>query len=193
MTSPEQAMAARLTAAVEHLHALGLDDAAELLREVGFDCLSHVETLTQQVAELRAGRVRCRTCGADDAAIDKAECYNCRNAVCHALEEAEQENARLTAEIDAAWFGIDHGFDIESRAELEKQSKTNGFKYGLAQAVHHMWKRNPKVQQAEQARDAALTSIAKNTCCAGCQEAALVARAALKLMPAPAQETERGR
>ena len=53
---------------------------------------------------------------------------------------------RAEAEIDAAWFGIAHGYDnIESRAELEQQSKTNGFKYGLAQAVHHIWKRDPNV------------------------------------------------
>ena len=45
-------------------------------------------------------------------------------------------------EIDAAWFMIEHGWDIESRAELEKASATNGFKYGLAQAVHHMHKRH---------------------------------------------------
>jgi hypothetical protein len=51
----------------------------------------------------------------------------------------------LEAEIDAAWFGIKNGYDIESRAELEAQSKTNGFKYGLPQAVHHIWKREPKI------------------------------------------------
>lgn len=53
---------------------------------------------------------------------------------------------RLEAEIDAAWFGIEHGYDIESRAELEAQSQTNGFRFGLAQDVHHIWKREPKVR-----------------------------------------------
>lgn len=59
---------------------------------------------------------------------------------------AEPRVKELEAEIDAAWFGIEHGFDIETRADLEAQSKTNGFKYGLAQAVHHLWKRDPKVE-----------------------------------------------
>lgn len=62
------------------------------------------------------------------------------------LTEAHGEIAKLNDEIDAAWSGIENGFDIESRAELEKAAKTNGFKYGLAQAVHHIWKRNPKVE-----------------------------------------------
>ncbi len=70
-----------------------------------------------------------------DAAIERAN----TNA---AMVEA------LKAEIDAAWFSIDHGWDIESREELERQSKTNGFKYGLAQAVHHMWKRPRRAQEA---------------------------------------------
>lgn len=55
-----------------------------------------------------------------------------------------EENERLKAEIDAAWFNIEHGWDIESRAELESQARTNGFKFGLAQAVCHMWKRELK-------------------------------------------------
>lgn len=37
-----------------------------------------------------------------------------------------------------------HGWHMESRAELEQQAKTNGFKFGLAQAVHHIWKRKTK-------------------------------------------------
>ncbi len=45
------------------------------------------------------------------------------------------------AEINAAWQMIEQGWDIESREELERQAATNGFKFGLAQAVHHMWKR----------------------------------------------------
>lgn len=47
-------------------------------------------------------------------------------------------------EVNAAWFQIDNGFEMESREQLEAEAKTNGFHYGLAQAVHHMWKRTPK-------------------------------------------------
>lgn len=54
---------------------------------------------------------------------------------------------KARAEIDAAWHMIENGWDIESRAELEKQAATNGFQYGLAQAVHHMWKRELKARK----------------------------------------------
>jgi hypothetical protein len=59
--------------------------------------------------------------------------------------EKDREIALLKAEIEAAWFGIEHAFDIESRELIERESKTNGFKFGLAQAVHTIWKREPKV------------------------------------------------
>lgn len=51
------------------------------------------------------------------------------------------ELVRLRAEIDAAWFSILHGWDIEDREYFEREAPGNGFKYALAQAVHHMWKR----------------------------------------------------
>lgn len=51
------------------------------------------------------------------------------------------------AEIDAAWQMIDNSFDIEPRAELEAEAKTSGFNFGLAQAAHHIWKRDPKVSK----------------------------------------------
>lgn len=66
-----------------------------------------------------------------------------------ALAEQDAEIAKLRAEIDAAWLGIENGFDIEPRAELEQQSRTNGFRFGLAQAAHHMWKRDPHVEELE--------------------------------------------
>lgn len=59
-------------------------------------------------------------------------------------QRAVAEIKRLHAEIDAAWFGIKNGWDIENRAYFERESKTNGFGSALAQAVHHMWKRRVK-------------------------------------------------
>lgn len=60
-----------------------------------------------------------------------------------------------TGEIDAAWQQIENGWDIETRAELEADAKTNGFRYGLAQAVHHMWKRDRKVEALQAKLDEA--------------------------------------
>lgn len=71
----------------------------------------------------------------------------------------------LRAEIEAAWFGIEHGYEIEERALIEKEAKTNGFKYGLAQAVHTIWKREPKVIAA---RMDALTEALQ--CCSDLSE-----------------------
>ncbi len=90
-------------------------------------------------------------------------CESCRDAATDMLKEADIVAAALRAydpsqaqaEIDAAWFMIDKGWDIESRAELEKQAKTNGFKFGLAQAIHHLHKRcvieNPDFLRASEA------------------------------------------
>ncbi len=70
---------------------------------------------------------------------------------------------RLQAEIDAAWQMIEQGWDIESREELERQAATNGFKFGLAQAVHHMWKRcvkeNPAFLRSATPAAPALTAL----------------------------------
>jgi pyrroloquinoline quinone (PQQ) biosynthesis protein C len=81
----------------------------------------------------------------------------------HRAEAAERARNTALAEIDAAWDYISHGYAIESREELEQAAKTNGFKYGLAQAMHHIWKRLPIIgdlladRDARQAeRDAAL-------------------------------------
>lgn len=64
------------------------------------------------------------------------------------------ENERLKAQIEAAWFGIEHGYDIEDRAIIEREAKTNGFRFGLAQAIHTIWKREPTVERIEAERDA---------------------------------------
>jgi len=65
------------------------------------------------------------------------------------LRDLWADHQRLTAEIEATWKGIERGFAIEPRALIEQESKTNGFKYGLAQAIHTIWKREPKVEAAE--------------------------------------------
>lgn len=56
--------------------------------------------------------------------------------------------AELRAEIDSAWQIIESCYDIEPRTELEEAAKTNGFKYGLAVAVHTIFKRDAKVADA---------------------------------------------
>ena len=62
-----------------------------------------------------------------------------RDRILHLLE--------CEKEVDAAWAMILRGYGegIESREQLEAEARTNGFRYGLAQAVHHMWKRDPKM------------------------------------------------
>jgi septal ring factor EnvC (AmiA/AmiB activator) len=54
--------------------------------------------------------------------------------------------AELEAEVDAAWATIRNTFDVEPRSQLEAEAKDNGFKYGLAQAIHHIWKRDAKIE-----------------------------------------------
>ncbi len=53
-------------------------------------------------------------------------------------EQAEQER-------DAAWQHIERAWDIEPRAYFEKEAPSNGFKWPLVQAIHHIWKRDAKV------------------------------------------------
>lgn len=78
---------------------------------------------------------------ADQRTISYSSMTITRRAAAQILEAVDEPNA----EIDAAWAYIKSGYDCESREELEQQSRTNGFKYGLAQAMHHIWKRNPEV------------------------------------------------
>ena len=60
---------------------------------------------------------------------------------------AEYQTAPLRAEIDAAWEYLRNGYDIEPREYFEKEAPRNGFKYALAMAMHHIWKRELKVRQ----------------------------------------------
>ena len=65
------------------------------------------------------------------------------------LHGERQRNAAAEAEIEAAWKLIDTEYAIEPREQLEAEAKTNGFKHGLAQAIHTIWKRDPKVEDVE--------------------------------------------
>lgn len=88
--------------------------------------------VTPKVRHCGCGVKDCPSCGLDDALAELAV----------PLAPTPPETKTLAEqEIDAAWFMIEHGWDIETRAELEKAAKTNGFKFGLAQAIHHLGKR----------------------------------------------------
>ncbi len=75
---------------------------------------------------------------------------------CHEMAyEVCRERDAQAAEIEAAWKMIESEFDIEPRAQIEAEAKTNGFKYGLAQAIHAIWKRDAKVSGLTAVRTAA--------------------------------------
>lgn len=62
------------------------------------------------------------------------------------LVAADVERKNLAAEIDSAWWYIEHGYDIETRQECEVEFlKGAGWKSPLELAMHLIWKRNPKV------------------------------------------------
>lgn len=44
-------------------------------------------------------------------------------------------------EIEAFWQGVQRGWDIEPREYFEREAPKNGFKFPIAQALHHIWKR----------------------------------------------------
>jgi len=68
-------------------------------------------------------------------------------------------DTRAAAEIEATWRLIESEFDIEPRAQIEAEAKTNGFKYGLAQAIHTIWKRDPKVAGLAAAAEEAVAKL----------------------------------
>jgi len=82
-----------------------------------------------------------------EAGIDMTE----PNKRLHAMIDAAKQkqlsppDTLAAAEIEATWRLIENEYDIEPRAQIEAEAKTNGFKYGLAQAIHTIWKRDPKV------------------------------------------------
>lgn len=76
----------------------------------------------------------------------------------------EQRVEELERDIDKFWHYVENAYDIEPRAYFEKEAPTNGFGSPLAQASHHIWKRDPKVGELErevaalkEQRDAALS------------------------------------
>ena len=62
------------------------------------------------------------------------------------LHQVERELYAAKAEIEATWSMIEQEYDLESRTELEQEASRNGFMCGLAQAIHHLWKRDVKVE-----------------------------------------------
>jgi hypothetical protein len=61
----------------------------------------------------------------------------------------KQTHTSMRDEIDATWAAIENGFNIEPRAYFEQEAPRNGFRFALVQAVHHLWKRDAKVQDLE--------------------------------------------
>lgn len=48
-------------------------------------------------------------------------------------------------EIEAAWKMIEQCYHLEPREVIEREAKTNGFRFGLVQAIFSLWKREAKV------------------------------------------------
>jgi hypothetical protein len=72
-------------------------------------------------------------------------------------DAARAELAKLKSDIDRFWFYVEHAYDIEPRSYFEgNPPDASVFGSPLAQAAHHIWKRDPKVQsaKAEGAREA---------------------------------------
>jgi len=92
----------------------------------------------------------------DEALIDQCHKDSLAQAF---IAHAAAATAAGEAEIEAAWRLIESEFDIEPRAQIEAEAKTNGFKYGLAQAIHTIWKRDPKVADLASAAEAMLKIV----------------------------------
>jgi len=93
-------------------------------------------------------------CDPDAARI--VACVNaCAGIPTDQLSQPSPPDDLAAAEIESAWRLIESEFDIEPRAQIEAEAKTNGFKYGLAQAIHTIWKRDPKVAGLARELDAA--------------------------------------
>jgi hypothetical protein len=92
-----------------------------------------VATLRERVAPLDEGPV-CLL--ADYQAMrDRAEAAEAR------VRELEQER-------DAFWQMVTAGWDIEDRAYFESKARAMGYGSPEAMAAHHVWKRDPRVEQA---------------------------------------------
>jgi hypothetical protein len=65
-------------------------------------------------------------------------------------EAAEARVRELEQERDAFWQMVTAGWDIEDRAYFESKAKAMGYGSPEAMAAHHVWKRDPRVEQARQ-------------------------------------------
>lgn len=97
----------------------------------------------------KKGRVQqvtahCRRCG---LIIDANHLHGSDKACIDALGEAlagTQEN------IDKFWTHLSRSYDIEDRAYFEREAPETGDWSPLQMALHHVWKREPKVEALEQ-------------------------------------------
>ncbi len=187
-----QAIAARLTAIAERLDRLEqLTGQSTEHGDVRW-ILAHVETLTQQVAELTEQREQYH-----DDAVHFASLNT----------KAEQENARLTADIKG-WLKMLY----ESDANLEQAEQQRDAAHAALRAIKEKATfvyRHPTLEAIVTLADAALAASApQKLTCRQCGQVAVehcdldepgvdhqigCDKMHHEFAPAPAQETERGR
>ena len=85
------------------------------------------------------------------------------------LQRVSAEKEQDKSDIDKFWQIVENGYDIEPRAYFEKEARTNGFDSPLAQAAHHMWKREPKVAELQDRLSAVEAKLLGK--CDGCGKA----------------------
>lgn len=73
-------------------------------------------------------------------------------------------------------YAVNKNYDKDPCEIMEESADEIEFLRGQLNLHHDLARANEKIERLREA----LRSIASNTCCDGCQEAALVARAALK-------------
>lgn len=81
-------------------------------------------------------------------------------------DESADESAELAADLATAitameqvqgfWSEVARRWHIEDRAYFESEAQRAGFGSPMMMALHHVWKRDPKVAELEAERDAAL-------------------------------------
>ena len=65
-------------------------------------------------------------------------------------EQAERALEQVRQEIDQTWRAIDRCYEIETREYFERHAPDNGFQFPLVQAIHHIWKRDPRREESSQ-------------------------------------------
>ena len=71
------------------------------------------------------------------------------SCICPRLYAAEQD--AVSATLDSIWKEIERGWDMEPRAQCEEEAASGKWPTGthpLVVALHYIWKRDPKVQDA---------------------------------------------